>query len=118
MLKYVIALLCGTSITGSVYMAGWGSRSCPLPDNDDCCAPQAKMMVVSDVTTAATSGKIDVANTKCIVMAEDISNRTVEYQGKIYHICCEDCAATFNKDPEKYVKALEADPAKFGVPKK
>ena len=64
------------------------------------------------------AAKVDVGNTKCIVMAEDeAGDGTVEYQGKLYHICCKSCVKTFNKNPEKYVKALEAGPAKYGVTK-
>lgn len=117
MVKYIVALLCGTSITGSVYMAGWGSKTSSLTDNDACCgASESPHAVV--MAAAPTDGKIDVGNKKCIVMGDDIGTGTVEYQGKIYHICCSDCVETFNKDPQKYVKALEADPAKYGVAKK
>ena len=117
MLKYVVALLCGFSITGSAYLAGWGSEQGSLTDSDACCAP-AKISGAPKMTNVSHVGMIDVGNTKCVVMAKDVSDLTVAYQGKVYHICCDDCIDTFNKDPEKYVKALEADPAKFGVPQK
>src|SRR4051812_42938204 len=111
MLKYVVAMLCGVSLTGSVYMAGWGSTLQPklgeaCGDSMECCTPENNTMAL-DSKKELDSSKIDVKNTKCIVMGEDISTKTVEYQGKIYHICCEDCIETFNKTPEKFVKALE-----------
>jgi YHS domain-containing protein len=118
MLKYLVAMLCGVSLSGSVYMAGWGSAAQvqvgAMCDDGSCCDPAAEVM--ADSTDLA--GKVDVKNTRCIVTGEDIgtSKGTVEYQGKLYHICCSDCTKDFNKEPEKYVKALEKDPGKFGVP--
>ncbi len=114
MLKYAVAMLCGLSLTGNVYMAGWGTaKMCSTGEDADCCTPpsRAQMMEVS-----AMSGE-DMKNTKCIVMGEDVgaSKDFVSYKGKSYHICCSSCVETFNKDPEKYVKALVAEPAKFGI---
>lgn len=28
----------------------------------------------------------------------------VEYKGKTYFLCCQDCVTMFNKNPEKYIK--------------
>jgi len=115
MFKYVVAMLCGVSLSGSVYMAGWGSvmqkHVGEVCDDGSCCSTAEPMAM------AVSSGKTDMKNTKCIVMGEDVgdSKGTVEYQGKVYHICCNDCVKDFNDNPEKYVKALEANPAKFGL---
>jgi YHS domain-containing protein len=80
-----------------------------------------KTVVTADAAaTAPAAEKVDVKNTKCLVMkGDDVedSKETVEYQGKVYHLCCSKCAKKFNKDPEKYVKAFEADPAAYGVKK-
>jgi len=61
----------------------------------------------------------DSGNTKCLMMPEDdiTDGVTAEYKGVTYHFCCKSCVKAFNKNPEKYVKAFEADPAKFGVKK-
>ena len=32
---------------------------------------------------------------------------TVIYKGKVIGFCCEDCAPTFKKNPEKYMKTLK-----------
>jgi YHS domain-containing protein len=32
----------------------------------------------------------------------------VDYEGKRVYFCCPGCKATFSKDPDKYVKAVEA----------
>jgi YHS domain-containing protein len=79
------------------------------------------MIVRADQTTSSTTAPaaVDVKNTKCIVANDDVgdSKLTVTYEGKIYHLCCADCTEKFNADPAKYVKALEKDPAAFGVAK-
>lgn len=66
---------------------------------------------------AASVTTLDMKNTMCIVQKEPIgtSTLTVDFQGKAYHICCGDCVAEFKKDPEKFVKALEAKPLDFGI---
>jgi YHS domain-containing protein len=60
---------------------------------------------------------LDLHNTVCPVSGEKVgsSKLTETYQGKIYHFCCDDCPKDFRKDPEKYAKAVAADPAKYGV---
>jgi YHS domain-containing protein len=123
------------SLAASVYMAGWGSvpsgsaaRVAGADAECEFCAPvstgapaEASVALLDAVSTAPAAQKssVDMKNTKCIVMADDIgtSTHTVEYKGKTYHTCCPECIATFNKDPEKYVKAFDLDPAKFGVKK-
>jgi hypothetical protein len=116
MLKYAVAMVCGLSLTGNVYMAGWGTAHMHGEEMGDCCTPpsRAQMMEVS-----AMAAGDDMKNTMCIVMAEHVGagKDFVSFKGKLYHICCSDCVTSFNKDPEKYVKALEADPAKFGIKK-
>ena len=69
---------------------------------------------------AIPDGYVDMKNTKCLVLAEEIGGamgpgEIVTYEGKAYHVCCGSCVAEFKKDPEKYVMAFNADPAKFGV---
>jgi YHS domain-containing protein len=45
--------------------------------------------------------------TLCPVLKEPINKAIfVEYKGKKVYFCCEPCKATFEKDPEKYVKDL------------
>jgi YHS domain-containing protein len=60
---------------------------------------------------------VDLNNTKCPVTGDPVgsSKLTEIYQGKIYHFCCDDCPKDFKKNPEKYAKAVAADPAKYGV---
>ena len=66
---------------------------------------------------AAPIRATDVGNTKCAVSGEPIGDSKLAevYDGKIYHLCCPDCNKDFEKDPAKYVAAIAADPAKFGV---
>ena len=73
----------------------------------------------SATAPATQSGAVDVGNTKCAVTGDPVgdSKLTATYDGKLYHLCCEDCPAMFKKDPAKYAKAVAADPAKYGIKK-
>jgi len=63
-------------------------------------SPKATAAPVQE--TAQVAGQ-----TTCPVIGGPINkNIFVEYKGKKVYSCCEDCKATFAKDPEKYVKDL------------
>ena len=60
--------------------------------------------------TAAAAGPVKVNNTVCPVTGSkvDMNNPvTVEYNGKIYNLCCGACPSVFKSDPEKYSKIAE-----------
>jgi YHS domain-containing protein len=65
----------------------------------------------------AQTSAVDLHNTVCPVSGEKVesSKLTEAYDGKIYHLCCNDCTKDFKKDPKKYADAVAADPAKYGV---
>ena len=90
------------------FASGFGLYAC----SGGTAAPPA-----APAATAATSAAADFGNTKCMVMGDDIGTATTEYAGKIYHFCCPSCIPDFKKDPDKYIKAALADPAKFGLKK-
>jgi YHS domain-containing protein len=47
--------------------------------------------------------------TKCPVLGNKIDrNVFVDYQGKRIYFCCAGCIDKFNKDPEGYLKKMEA----------
>ncbi|MCA9402333.1 MAG: YHS domain-containing protein [Candidatus Omnitrophica bacterium] len=58
-------------------------------------------------------GLIDVGNKICPVSGEEIGSMgegvDVEYNGKIYHLCCKMCEKDFKKNPEKYSAIAEAE---------
>jgi len=66
---------------------------------------------------STASAAVDVGNTRCVIMDDDDAVATISatYDGKIYHFCCKDCLREFKKDPAKYAKAAEANPAKYGI---
>jgi hypothetical protein len=124
MLKVVMALMFGAAVTGGAYWTGWGTRD--FANGNTCWASVPVLAATATAPAPATGtapsknssvGVVDIGNTKCIVSRDDVGTTTVEYQGKLYHLCCTDCLADFKKDPAKYVKALESDPAKYGVKK-
>lgn len=56
---------------------------------------------------------VEAGNTICPVSGEKVGQMgpafKVEYNGKIYSLCCAMCKDTFLQDPEKYIKKVEAD---------
>ncbi len=55
----------------------------------------------------STTGK---AQSLCPIQGEKISKSLfVDYKGRRVYFCCSSCIADFKKDPDKYIKKLEAD---------
>ena len=47
--------------------------------------------------------------TVCPVLGGNIDKKVfIDYQGKRIYFCCPGCSAEFSKDPEKYLKKMEA----------
>ncbi|MGC9195993.1 MAG: YHS domain-containing protein [Syntrophobacteraceae bacterium] len=48
--------------------------------------------------------------TNCPVLSKDPINKKifVDYKGKRIYFCCRSCIAQFKKNPEKYMKQMEA----------
>jgi len=65
-----------------------------------------------DSSQMSSTQPVDVGNKYCPVSGRPIGvmGPGVEqvYNGKIYHLCCGGCIATFNSDPAKYSKIAEA----------
>lgn len=59
---------------------------------------------------AKESQPVEVGNKICPVSGEEIKKGEefqVEYEGKVYNLCCKMCVKDFNKNPEKYIEKLE-----------
>ena len=59
---------------------------------------------------AGTAAPVKVNNTICPVTGSPVNMKnpvTVEYNGKIYNLCCSMCPAIFKADPQKYSKIAE-----------
>lgn len=53
---------------------------------------------------------IEVGNKICPVSGAEIKKEEVyqvEYEGKIYNLCCKMCLKDFKKDPQKYIEKLK-----------
>ena len=59
----------------------------------------------------SAAAPVDAANKTCPVSGRTIGEMgpgvQLTYNGKIYHLCCGGCVATFNHDPAKYSKIAE-----------
>lgn len=64
---------------------------------------------------------VGTANGKCPVMGKLVTanGESSVYQGQTIGFCCPPCKAKFEKDPEKYMRRMRAEPAPYGyVPRK
>ena len=60
-------------------------------------------------TQPATAPSTQPTNKFCAVEQDNPveSGTTVEYKGKTIGFCCDACIATFQEDPEKYLKTMK-----------
>jgi YHS domain-containing protein len=76
--------------------------------------PAAKTATKATATkvTAKTAKAAPVKFTACMVTGEKLGSMgepiKVKYKDQEYPLCCEGCRATFNKNPEKYIKEAMA----------
>ena len=74
-------------------------------------APSA--VTVTEVTPAeAPAAAVNVGNKVCPVTGEkivELGKDTVEYEGKIYNMCCPMCKEKFLADPAKYVAIVDQE---------
>ncbi|MGO9620472.1 MAG: YHS domain-containing protein [Desulfobaccales bacterium] len=73
-----------------------------------------KILAVFLVVLALAAGPALAADTKpqtiCPVLGGNIDKKVfIDYQGKRIYFCCPGCPAEFSKDPEKYLKKMEAE---------
>jgi YHS domain-containing protein len=76
----------------------------------------AETAVAAD-TTEAPAAPVVVGNKVCPITGmaipeADMSKNTVEYEGKVYNLCCPDCKAAFMADPIAAVAKVEAQMVK------
>ncbi len=93
-------LFVSMGLAGAVYAGGSAGCGCPL----------AK----ASGDLAANKAAVNAGNKICPVMGSAITSPgsvTVEYKGKAYNLCCSGCKETFLKDPEMYLKKVEAEMA-------
>ena len=78
--------------------------------------PDMKMEAAPAAVQAPKPDLVVVGNKVCPVSgaaipADQLGKETVEYNGKVYNLCCPACKETFLKDAAKYAKIAEAEAA-------
>lgn len=65
---------------------------------------------------AAARKDANSVNGLCPIMENPVSptGGFVMYKGQRIAFCCPGCETDFNADPEKYMKLMQANPAKYG----
>ncbi len=71
-------------------------------------------VTAESMAKAATS--VGSANGLCPVMERLVTKGggETDYKGQKIAFCCVGCVGSFNKDPEKWMGLMRANPAKFG----
>lgn len=94
-----IIVVCVLLVVAGVVMAQEASKTETAPS----------AVTVTEVTPAAA---VNVGNKICPVMGEKIAELgkdTVEYEGKIYNMCCPMCKDKFLADPAKYIAVVDQE---------
>ncbi len=84
-------------------------RADPLAYAYDRPGPTNAQMRVARRTHGTSNGKCPVMGRLVVAKGESVT-----YQGQKIGFCCPPCAAKFNKDPEKYMRLMRAEPATYG----
>ena len=96
--------------TGTEAAAPMNMGDMKMDMNMDMGASENAVMNKEEGQAAAPTGAVEVGNKICPVSGEKIvmeKKDTVEYNGKIYNLCCSMCKKDFEKDPEKYIQKLK-----------
>jgi len=73
----------------------------------------------SPQAVAAAAKEAGTVNGLCPIMKKPvIVGDTAEYKGEKYGFCCPGCSTQFLKEPERYVKAMQAEAVRYGYKQK
>lgn len=73
---------------------------------------EVKTEAAPAVEAAAPAAAVNVGNKACPVTGEKIAELgkdTVEYEGKVYNLCCPMCKEQFLADPAKYIAIVDKE---------
>ncbi len=94
-------LTVGCLAVACMTLAGCGKEEAPATPASDVTVP------ASQPATTQPQAQAQFDNELCPISKHAISGKgvAVEYKGKTYGFCCDDCAPAFKADPEKYLTA-------------
>jgi len=111
-MRKTIGIMCLIATLGLV-AGGCSKKEKPAPPptptkTTSTVAEKAAQQAGQDVNQVGQAvQQVAAEQTICPVMKGPINKEIfAEYKGKKVYFCCADCKATFEKDPEKYVKDL------------
>ncbi|MBI5874043.1 MAG: YHS domain-containing protein [Candidatus Omnitrophica bacterium] len=79
----------------------------------------APVMEATASAVEAPAAAVSVGNKVCPVTGEKIAELgkdTVEYQGKVYNMCCPMCKDKFLAEPDKYIAIVDKELAESAAP--
>ena len=101
-LSMAVIVVCALLMVAGVVMAQDAAKTETAP----------AAVTVSEVAPAVA---VNVGNKTCPVTGEtikELGKDTVEYEGKIYNMCCPMCKDKFLADPAKYIAVVDQELAK------
>lgn len=71
---------------------------------------------ITPASLAKASAAVGSVNGLCPIMLRLVvpDGGSADYKGQKIAFCCPGCSGKFRADPERYVAAMKADPAKYG----
>lgn len=71
---------------------------------------------ITPETIAKASASVGSANGLCPVMDRLVTadGGSTDYKGQKIAFCCPACIGKFRSNPDRYIAAMKADPAKYG----
>ena len=103
---FTLTAVFGLILAASAFAAEQGGQAPTITAQEVTGQAQAGYQAVAD-----TGKPVEVNNTFCPLSGEKAGEHGPivkhEYKGKIYNFCCKMCLKDFDKDPEKYIKAME-----------
>lgn len=105
------------SLTVAVFIFGLMLSQQAFAGSCPCGMPKEAVMQIAKADVAQPTSQItepvsaEVGNTICPISGKKVvpgKEAKVEYNGKVYNLCCSMCEKDFKKDPEAAIKKLEA----------
>jgi YHS domain-containing protein len=117
MVKNITVILAGIMLVFGMNILSFGMERGDISGGQDSAAQATEVKSSNNqaavaILQASAKKAVDVGNKICPVTGEKIDEKTkaiIEYNGKVYNLCCAMCIDEFNKDPEKYIKKINEE---------
>jgi YHS domain-containing protein len=109
----LIAVIFIMGISGLVYAMSCCDKDSGHSQHQQIAQAQAEQTSgTAALPQAMSKESVNAGNKICPVTGDKIDEKTkstVEYDSKIYNLCCSACINEFKSDPQKYIKKVEEE---------